>query len=990
MFDFIPSQHLRKPSILLALWLFAAILRPGATLAQEPEAALWDSRYDVTGNQVVNAGDAWAVSAAWSDAQESNTCIAPALAPYDVDGSGCLDVADAQRVLNEAGTSDLPVQERGVAGVPTTFTVNSANDDWDRSPGDGLCDSWVGTCTLRAAIQEANVRPGHETIHFNVRNPNGSCPALVRIKPRDSFVIDDAYADGLTIDGYTQCGALPNTLVVGGNAQIRIEIVGNGSQFMDGFKVDSAHNLIRGLAIYNFQRQMRFYGPASYNRIQGNFFGTNVTNSFSIPKRSGYYGLNLRYGPAYNVIGCGSFNASNEYVPCQSQAEWSAARNVVAGNGSDGILLEGNANGNRIVGNYIGVKQDGTTRLGNGNDGVDFGIGAQGNWIGGVLPDERNVISGNWGDGVESAHEAFTSFNHVAGNFIGVDASGFQMLSNNGAGVTLEDTVSSNYVYGNVIAGNGASGVRLYVGIKDTQVYDNLIGVAADGLTAIPNGQNPTHHYGRYGMWITGGSQRNRISTNTIANHPRHGILLSNATDGVDGGYAPTYFNTITQNSIYGNGTSSGAGIRLVAADYSTSGDVANQGLPAPIITNATNSTVSGSTCASCIVEIFVADKATLDDPSGDNAGEGKTFIGSGMSNAQGAFSVAVSGVGGGQLVTATATDRSGNTSEFSRNRVVSGAPLTPTPTSTPSATTTQTHTPTATLTPSRTPTATPSPTGTLTATPTPTSTRTPTRTFTPTATATLTPSHTSTPTASSTRTATPTATRTATATPSPTRTLTSSVTPTRGTPVAYGAMLPIAQWVDDAEEVLANGQISRRDGALDISDDPWWQGPQVVALRFQQVPVPPGSTITRASIRFVAERARTEPTSLRFAAEASDNASPVLWADYNISSRPTTAASVAWSNIPAWMAAGVLHETPDLSSIVQEVVNRPGWRDGNALLFTITGEGRRIAAAYDREPNLVPVLYLEYTSTTPPQGANGQLSPIPADEPHFFPLVGR
>jgi hypothetical protein len=65
-------------------------------------------------------------------------------------------------------------------------------------------------------------------------------------------------------------------------------------------------------------------------------------------------------------------------------------------------------------------------------------------------------------------------------------------------------------------------------------------------------------------------------------------------------------------------------------------------------------------------VEIFVAD-------SGQSAnGEGKTFVGSSVAGTDGTFSVAVSGVAGGDVVTATATDRAGNTSEFSANKTVS------------------------------------------------------------------------------------------------------------------------------------------------------------------------------------------------------------------------------------------------------------------------------------------------------------------------------
>jgi CSLREA domain-containing protein len=47
-----------------------------------------------------------------------------------------------------------------------TFNVNSTNDDTDLAPGDGLCASFASGCTLRAAIQESNARPGPDAINL--------------------------------------------------------------------------------------------------------------------------------------------------------------------------------------------------------------------------------------------------------------------------------------------------------------------------------------------------------------------------------------------------------------------------------------------------------------------------------------------------------------------------------------------------------------------------------------------------------------------------------------------------------------------------------------------------------------------------------------------------------------------------------------------------------------------------------------------------------
>src|SRR5690349_23423384 len=52
-----------------------------------------------------------------------------------------------------------------VAGA-ATFTVNSVNDGTDPRPGDGVCATSTGECTLRAAIQETNARSGADTINL--------------------------------------------------------------------------------------------------------------------------------------------------------------------------------------------------------------------------------------------------------------------------------------------------------------------------------------------------------------------------------------------------------------------------------------------------------------------------------------------------------------------------------------------------------------------------------------------------------------------------------------------------------------------------------------------------------------------------------------------------------------------------------------------------------------------------------------------------------
>jgi hypothetical protein len=60
---------------------------------------------------------------------------------------------------------------------------------------------------------------------------------------------------------------------------------------------------------------------------------------------------------------------------------------------------------------------------------------------------------------------------------------------------------------------------------------------------------------------------------------------------------------------------------------------------------------------------------------------------------------------------------------------------------------------------------------------------------------------------------------------------------------------------------------------------------------------------------------------------------------------------------------AGPDQQTPNIASIIQEIVNRPGWSSGNSIVIIVTGTGERTAESYDGNPNGAPLLHLEYLS---------------------------
>jgi hypothetical protein len=139
-------------------------------------------------------------------------------------------------------------------------------------------------------------------------------------------------------------------------------------------------------------------------------------------------------------------------------------------------------------------------------------------------------------------------------------------------------------------------------------------------------------------------------------------------------------------------------------------------------------------------------------------------------------------------------------------------------------------------------------------------------------------------------------------------------------------------------------------------------QGYQTVGLRFQSLNLPQGADLSRAYIRFTAKDAKSGTCNLTFWGHDTDDAGTFTTAASNISSRTKTSASVAWS--PAAWTNRYVYDTPDISTLLEEIVGRTGWASGNDLAFIVTGPDnheRRTFAHESESTALVPVLFIEY-----------------------------
>ena len=161
----------------------------------------------------------------------------------------------------------------------------------------------------------------------------------------------------------------------------------------------------------------------------------------------------------------------------------------------------------------------------------------------------------------------------------------------------------------------------------------------------------------------------------------------------------------------------------------------------------------------------------------------------------------------------------------------------------------------------------------------------------------------------------------------------------------------------DDVEEYVSNGRMYLNNSDLEIV----WESPtkenkdeQTIGLRYTGLMIPQGAKITNAYLQFTVDEANksADPFNVQVYAEDTDNSLAFEEINYNLSSRTRTTSFIDWKDIPVWTVeqeSGEEQRTNDLSAVLQEVIDREGWNEGNALTFILTGTGNRTAEAYER-----------------------------------------
>src|SRR5712692_226042 len=258
-----------------------------------------------------------------------------------------------------------------VTGQPMmTFMVTNTNDS--------------GAGSLRQAIIDANNNPGLDTIAFNIPGSG-----VHTITPATDL---PTITEAVVIDGYTQPGASANTLAVGDNAVLLIQLDGTALPNSSGLNLSGANgSTVRGLVINSFSADVLANGSSNHT-IAGNFLGTDPTGMTSVGTSAIAVSFQINSG---NTIG----------------GTTPAARNVMSAGG--GVITLQTSTGNTVQGNYIGINAAGTAALPS-FDGIFLNVNSTGNTIGGTAAGAGNVF-GNFSDfGVRL--EAGSGSNIVQGN----------------------------------------------------------------------------------------------------------------------------------------------------------------------------------------------------------------------------------------------------------------------------------------------------------------------------------------------------------------------------------------------------------------------------------------------------------------------------------------------------------------------------------------------------------------------------------------------
>ena len=267
------------------------------------------------------------------------------------------------------------------------------------------------------------------TVIGNTISGNKNGVNITRAIPNEPIPTNNVVQGNFIGTNATGTAPVPNT-------ENGVEVGNNAIDNKIGGLTSGAGNIISGNGMAGILVQHLGGGGAIApfeTKIQGNSIGTDPSGTAAIPNTGS--GVYIRGGISTRVGGTGS--------------DMPAARNIISGNGGDGIRIADNGIVNRITGNYIGVAADGVSALGNTGNGVTIASGSASNIIGGPETNAGNTIAFN-ANGVVLSPDA------VAGNLIypkrnydnallGIDLGGDGVTPNDPADADVGPNKLQNY-----------------------------------------------------------------------------------------------------------------------------------------------------------------------------------------------------------------------------------------------------------------------------------------------------------------------------------------------------------------------------------------------------------------------------------------------------------------------------------------------------------------------------------------------------------------
>ncbi len=498
--------------------------------------------------------------------------------------------------------------------------------------------------------------------------PNDDDGVLIHDGARQNEVENNTIVNNKK-DGVRISGSNTDSNIVFDN---RIGIQGNAAapNEKNGVAIDSGaqNNIIGGAPQMNFFYSNTISGNlengilitgsgTNNNMIKANAIGTNSNGDMAVPNQNN--GVLIENGANHTMVGETNF------------------LNLISGNIENGVMITGNGtNGNQVKFNYIGTDDQGNQPIGNGENGVDIEAGAMLNVIGENLVGKGfNIISGNGENGVLITGSG-TDNNSVGQNFIGTNTLGNASVPNTMNGILIQDKAKTNKIgvgigeskFANTISGNMENGILIAGdGTDSNEIRYNTIGSAA-----LPNQQN--------GVFIQGGARGNQLRALNISGNMGNGIVITG-----EGSVRNRIFNCFVDNNAF-------LGIDLGNDGVTPNDEGPSDLLPYDIDTGPNelqnfpdlseailgangNTTIKGilkSTPNTTFALEFLSNTAC--DPSGYGEGEGNEVHADAVTTnatGDGPFTIQFEGLAVGDIITATATDPDGNTSEYSKCQVV-------------------------------------------------------------------------------------------------------------------------------------------------------------------------------------------------------------------------------------------------------------------------------------------------------------------------------